>query len=65
MRFRLSWLTPNGCSYLYKRLRIHRLIKKVGHHYKYYITKLGRRLLVTALHLRDSVVVKPHCKTQA
>ena len=63
LRSRLSKLTPSRCSYLLKRLRTHGLIKKVGRRYKYYLTKLGRRLLVTALHLRESVVMAKLCET--
>lgn len=65
LRSRLSKLTPSRCSYLFKRLRTHGLIKKVGRHYKYYLTKLGRRLLVTTLHLRETIVLAKLCKTQA
>ena len=65
LRSRLSWVTPSRCSYLLKRLRTHGLIKKVGRRYKYYLTKLGRRLLVTVLHLRESVVLGKLCETHA
>ena len=65
LRNRLSKLTPSRCSYLLKRLRTHGLIKKVGRRYKYYLTQLGRRLLVTALHLRESVVLAKLCETHA
>jgi hypothetical protein len=39
-----------------KRLRTHRLIKKVAHTYKYSLTKFGRRVLVTALVIREYFV---------
>ena len=64
LRHRLSWLTLSRCSYLLKRLRTHGLIKKVGRRYKYYLTQLGRRVLVSALHLRESVVLPSLCETQ-
>jgi hypothetical protein len=44
-------------SRLLKRLRLHGLIKKVAHTYKYYLTKLGKLTLVCALHLRQSLVI--------
>lgn len=40
-----------------KRLRTHGLIKRIGHRYKYYLTKLGRRVVTTALKLRELVVI--------
>lgn len=40
-----------------KRLRMHGLLKSIGHRYKYYLTELGRRLLITATKLREMVVI--------
>ena len=42
---------------LLKRLRAHGLIKKVGKHYKYYLTAFGRQVAVMALKLREMVVI--------
>ena len=44
-------------SLLLKRLRLHALIKKVGHTYKYYLTRFGQDVLLTALKLRQLVVI--------
>ena len=44
-------------SRLLKRLHLHGLIKKMGHTYKYYLTEAGRRLALTALKLRELVVI--------
>jgi hypothetical protein len=44
-------------SRLLKRLRLHGLIKKVGHCYKYYLTKFGQEVTLTALKLRELVVI--------
>jgi hypothetical protein len=44
-------------SRLLKRLHVHGLIKKIGHTYKYYLTQAGQRLVVTALKLRELVVI--------
>ena len=52
----IEGLSPGRSSYLLKRLRTHGLIKKVAHTYKYYLTKLGRRVLVTALVIREYFV---------
>ncbi len=56
LRAHLSGLSSGQASYLLKRLRTHGLIKKVAHTYKYYLTKLGRRVLVTALVIREYFV---------
>ena len=40
--------TSAQISRLLKRLRTHGLVKKVGKSYKYYLTKLGRRVIATA-----------------
>lgn len=40
-------------SYLIKRCRIFGLIKKCGKTYKYYLTKLGRRVIIAALEIRQ------------
>jgi len=63
LRSRLPWLTPTRSSHLLKRLRTHGLIKKVGRRYKYYLTKLGRRVVTTVLTIRESVVLPALCET--
>lgn len=40
-----------------KRLRIHGLIKRIGHRYKYYLTELGRRAVITGLKLHELFVL--------
>jgi hypothetical protein len=40
-------------SRLLKRLRVHKLIKKVAHRYRYYLTVLGRQVATLALKLRE------------
>ena len=49
--------TPAQISRLFKRMRLHGLIKKIGRTYKYYLTKLGRVTLITALKLRELVII--------
>jgi len=44
-------------SRVLKRLRLHRLIKKIGHTYKYYVTALGQKALVAALKLREHLIL--------
>lgn len=61
LRTYIPALSPSQSSYLLKRLRTHGLIKKVGRRYKYYLTKLGRRVLTTALKIRETIVVPSLC----
>jgi hypothetical protein len=56
LRQHIDTLSPSRASYLIKRLRTHGLIKKVGHAYKYFFTKLGRRVVATALVIREYFV---------
>ena len=44
-------------SRLLKRLRVHGLVKKVGHTYKYYLTQFGKDVIATGLKLRELVVI--------
>jgi len=52
-------LQQNGgqISRLLKCLRLHGLVKKVGHTYKYYLTRLGRSVVACALRLREETVL--------
>ncbi len=49
--------TPGQVSRIIRRLRKHRLIKKVRHGYKYYLTALGKRVTATALKLREMFII--------
>jgi len=44
-------------SRLLKRLRVHGLIKKVGHAYKYYLTSFGKAVITTGRKLRELVII--------
>jgi hypothetical protein len=44
-------------SRLLKRLRVHGLIKKVGHTYKYYLTAFGKDVIAAGLKLRELVII--------
>ena len=44
-------------SRVLKRLRLHGLIKKIGHTYKYYVTALGQRALIAALKLKEHLII--------
>ena len=44
-------------SRLIKRLRMHGLIKKIGNRYKYYLTKLGCKVIAMTIKLRELYVI--------
>jgi DNA-binding MarR family transcriptional regulator len=48
-------------SRLIKRLRIHGLIKKAADSYKYYLTKIGKETIITALKIKELVLVPAYC----
>jgi hypothetical protein len=57
LRQLLPHLTAAQLSRLVKRLRMHGLVKKVRGTYKYYLTRLGRRVTAAALRLREDAVI--------
>jgi len=44
-------------SRIFKRLRIHGLIKRVQKTYRYYLTRLGQKVITTALKLRTMFII--------
>lgn len=53
----LLGLTAGQISRILKRLRTHGLLKKIAGAYKYYLTKLGRNVVLLALKLRRFTVI--------
>lgn len=49
--------SPSQISRFIKRLRIHGVIKRVAQSYKYYLTELGRRVVVAGLKLRTLFLI--------
>jgi hypothetical protein len=49
--------SPGQISRMLKRLWMHKLIKKVGGTYKYYITELGRTVIAMGLKLKNLVFI--------
>ena len=52
----LPQLSSGQISRNLKRLRVHGLIKRVGCRYKYYVTQLGQRAILTGLKLRELLI---------
>jgi hypothetical protein len=44
-------------SQVLKRLRLHGLIRKIGHTYKYYVTALRQKALLAALKLKEHLIL--------
>ncbi len=57
LRKKLSGKNSSQISRQLKRLHVHGLIKKVGHTYKYYLTKLGLQVITLGLKLKEMVVI--------
>ena len=57
LRQHLPHKNSDQVSRLLKRLRVHGLIKKVGKCYKYYLTDLGRQVILMALKLRELIII--------
>lgn len=57
LKKRFKNYSPFRISRILKRLRVLNLIKKVGKTYKYYITKLGEEAIITALKLKEMVII--------
>jgi len=57
LRRLLSDKTSGQISRLLKRLRLHGLIRKVAHGYKYYLTQFGKQVIATGLKLRELVII--------
>jgi len=59
LRSHLGEPTSGQVSRLLKRLRLHGLVKKVGHTYRYYLTGFGKRVIASGLKLKNLVLI-PH-----
>ena len=57
LRRHLPELNGRQMSRALKRVRTHGLIKKIGHTYKYYVTAFGKQAVITALKLREFVII--------
>lgn len=53
----LTGKTSAQISHFLKRCRVFGLLRKCGKIYKYYLTKLGRRVLLAARRLQESLIV--------
>jgi len=57
LRAQLTGKTSAQIGRLLKRLRLHGLIRRVGHTYRYYLTSLGRRALIAARKLTEHLII--------
>ncbi len=49
--------SSSAISRILKRLRVHGLIKRVAHTYKYYLTKLGKAVITAGLAIKEMFVI--------
>jgi len=61
LKEKLSSKTTAQITRILKRLRTHGMIKKIGNTYKYYLTKLGRSVIATALKLKELYIIPQLC----
>ena len=59
LRSKLEGRTSAQISRTIKRLHVHGLIRKIGHTYKYYLTKFGTQVVTMGLKLKELVII-PH-----
>ncbi|NLF43839.1 MAG: winged helix-turn-helix transcriptional regulator [Bacteroidales bacterium] len=57
LRHHLPEMNTGRVSRLLKRLLVHGLIKKVRNTYKYYLTMLGKEVLLTAEKLKQAIII--------
>jgi hypothetical protein len=56
--------TSGQINRILRRLRKHGLFKKIGHSYRYYLSSLGRRLILAARKLFEYIII-PHLQPHA
>jgi hypothetical protein len=57
LRIQLPMFNAAKISRLIKRLKVFGFIKKAGKTYKYYLTRLGKELVITAQKLKETVLI--------
>jgi hypothetical protein len=65
LRAKLAHKTTAQISMIIKRLRTHGLVKKIGHSYKYYLTKIGRHVITAGLQLKELFLIPKLAKITA
>jgi hypothetical protein len=57
LQYHLAGWNSQKIGRILKRFRVLRLIKRVGRTYKYYLSSLGKRVIVAALQLKERVIL--------
>ncbi len=57
IRLKLPQFNTDKVSRLIKRLKVFGLVKRAGKTYKYYLTKLGKELVITAEKLKETLLI--------
>lgn len=61
IRTHLPGKNSGQVSRLIKRMRLHGLLKKVAHSYKYYVTDLGREVIASVLQIKEIFLTESLC----
>ncbi|BBO19224.1 conserved hypothetical protein [Candidatus Brocadia pituitae] len=57
LRIKLKEKTTSQICRIIKRLRVHGLIRKITHSYKYHLTTFGRKVIALGLKLKELVII--------
>jgi hypothetical protein len=57
LRARFPQYSSGQMSRILRRLRVHGLVKKASHCYKYYLTALGKQAIATGLKLKELIII--------
>ena len=57
LRRYLPTQSPSQISHLLRRLRNHGILKKAQKRYRYYVTSLGKRIIASALKLKEMFLI--------
>ncbi|MBP7053735.1 MAG: MarR family transcriptional regulator [Phycisphaerae bacterium] len=61
LRRHLPTQSPSHISHLLRRLRNHGILKKAPKRYRYYVTALGKRIIASALKLKEMFLIPSLC----
>ena len=57
LQYHLTGWPPQKIGRILKRFRVLRLIKRVGRTYRYYLSSLGKKVMVAALQLKERIIL--------
>lgn len=64
LRQHLPYKSSSAISRILKRLKVHGLLKKVPHTYKYYLTRIGKAIIVAGLMIKEMFLIPELARTR-